>query len=94
LSDLVDGETILKRIFKKWVKDTNWIDLAQDRDRWRTLVKAVMNLRVSQNVGNFMASCKPVSFSRRAVLRGGSYDKELPRRYKGVTMFSPSSPKL
>ena len=24
LSDLVDGETILKRVFMKWVKDTNW----------------------------------------------------------------------
>jgi hypothetical protein len=24
----------------------DWIDLAQDRDQWRTLVKAVMNLRV------------------------------------------------
>jgi hypothetical protein len=23
-----------------------WIGLAQDRDRWRTLVSAVMNLRV------------------------------------------------
>ena len=24
----------------------DWIDLAQDRDRWRTVVYAVMNLRV------------------------------------------------
>jgi hypothetical protein len=25
----------------------DWIDLAQDRDRWRALVTAAMNLRVS-----------------------------------------------
>jgi hypothetical protein len=30
----------------------DWIDLAQNRDRWWDLVDAVMNLRVPQNVGN------------------------------------------
>jgi hypothetical protein len=26
--------------------DVDWIDLAQDRDQWRTLVNTVMKLRV------------------------------------------------
>jgi hypothetical protein len=42
----LDGRIILKQIFKKWDEGMNWIELAQDRDRWRALVIAVMNLRV------------------------------------------------
>jgi hypothetical protein len=34
----------------------DWIDLACDRDRRRTLVNAVMSLRVPQNVWNFLTS--------------------------------------
>ena len=48
------------------------IGLVQDRDRWRTLVSAVMNLRVLWNAGNFLTSCKPVSFSRRTLHHGVS----------------------
>jgi hypothetical protein len=42
----VDGRIILRWIFRKWnVGDLDWIGLAQDRDRQRALVNAVMNLR-------------------------------------------------
>ena len=42
----VDGRIILKCIFRKWDGDMDWIDLAQDRGRWRALVNAIMNLWV------------------------------------------------
>jgi hypothetical protein len=43
----VDGRIILRGIFRKWdVGGMDWIELAQDRDRWWVLVNAVMNLRV------------------------------------------------
>jgi len=32
----------------------DWIDLAKNMDRWRAVVSAVMNLRVSLNAGNLL----------------------------------------
>jgi hypothetical protein len=42
----VDGRILLRWICRKWVGCVDWIELAQDRDRWRALVNAVMNLLV------------------------------------------------
>ena len=52
------GKKTMGRPWRRWVDNirmdlqevecgyVDWIGLAQDRDRWRTLVSAVMNLRV------------------------------------------------
>ena len=52
----IDGRIILKWIFKKCCGSMDWIELAQDRERCRVLVNAVMNTRFQQIAGNFLTS--------------------------------------
>jgi hypothetical protein len=43
----VDGVIILQKIFKKWDAGIDRFELAQERDRWRALVNAIMTLQVT-----------------------------------------------
>ena len=40
----------------------DWIDLAQDRDRWGALVNLVIDILVPQSLENFSSTCGLVSF--------------------------------
>jgi hypothetical protein len=42
----VDGRIILKWIIQKWDGIMDWIELPQDRARWRAVVNTVKNLLV------------------------------------------------
>ena len=101
-----EGKRPLGRPRRRWVEIRmdlqevgcgymDWIGLAQDRDGWRTLVSAVMSLRVPWNAGNFLTSCKPVSFSRTLHHGVSKYlvpnnQTDINRRY-GVTCWLRNS---
>jgi hypothetical protein len=64
-----DGKRPLERPRRRWQDNImdlreigwdgmDWIDLVQDGDKWKALVKTVMNLRVPSNVIKFLSSCQ------------------------------------
>jgi hypothetical protein len=47
-SDHLEDIGVDRRIILKWWRGMDWIDLAEDRDRWSAVVK----LRIPKNAGN------------------------------------------
>jgi hypothetical protein len=54
------------------LEDMDWIGMAQNRDKWRPFVKAVMNLEVPHNAWNFSGGCTTSGHSSSAPLHGVS----------------------
>jgi hypothetical protein len=75
-----EGKRPLGRPRRKWLYnirmdlgevgwgDVDWIDLAQDRNRWRALVNSVLNLRAPGNAGKLPSGLISSGLSGSAVV--------------------------
>ena len=50
----IDWRIILKIDLQEIGRGGNWIDVAQNRNRWRAFVKTVMNPPIPYSAGNFL----------------------------------------
>jgi hypothetical protein len=67
LVGIPEGRKPLERTRRRWEDNIkmdirevrwgiDWIDVAQDKNRWRAVVKAVMNFQFPQNAESFLTS--------------------------------------
>jgi hypothetical protein len=79
-----EGKRQPGRLKRRWVDNirmdveqvgwgnVNWIDLAQDRNRWRALVNSVLSFRIPQNAGKLLGGLTAGGHSSIAQLHRGS----------------------
>ena len=54
-----------------WGRGVDWIDLAQDRIKWRPVVKVLLEIRGPLKTSNFLTSRRTATFSRRDLFHAG-----------------------